>query len=229
MIWTKVDRITTGHLNGTTYDQGTEIAQILPGTRWHDVYTVLDEYDAGVPGGQLGAVGVGGLLTGGGASHYINQVGFACDSIVNAEIVLASGEIINANATSHHELWQSIKGGGRIFGIITRFDMQTFHVPPIWGGDQAHKDTEATTEAYIKALASWVDNLESYPEGYACALWSRRLVEKEDQIIATIADTSAKVEAPAFDVFRRIPDKTVDNMSMTNMSAMSLAVQADGL
>lgn len=228
-LYHQVNDENTGLLNGTTWDRETGIAHILPATEWLHVYECLDQFDAGVPGGQLGHVGTGGLLTGGGASHYMSRVGFACDSIMNAEVVLASGEIINANATSHHDLWQSIKGGGRLLGVITRFDMQTFPITPIWGGDQVHKDDEPTTDAYIKALKQWVDRAESYPFGYVGMLWSRRLVEKEDQIMTTLADTSNTIEPSAFSELRAIRNKLSENLSTTNMSTMALATQAEGL
>lgn len=54
-------------------------------------------------------------------------------------------------------------------------------------------------------------------------------MEKEDQIIATLADTSGTAEHPAFQGFRNAPDKTSKHMTTTNMSAMALASQADSL
>lgn len=46
-------------------------------------------------------MGVGGLTLNGGISYFSPQVGFTCDMVVNFEVVLASGKLVNANATCH--------------------------------------------------------------------------------------------------------------------------------
>jgi hypothetical protein len=57
-----------------------------------------------------------------------------CDNVVNYEVVLASGEIINANSRENHDLWIALKGGGNNLGIVTRFDLRTFEQGPVYGG-----------------------------------------------------------------------------------------------
>lgn len=87
-----------------------------------------------VPGGRVGNVGVPGLLLAGGITFYGNQVGWACDRIVNYEVVLSSGDIVNANSSSFPDLFWALKGGGKNFGIVTRFDIETIPSPKVWGG-----------------------------------------------------------------------------------------------
>lgn len=53
---------------------------------------------------------------------------------MNYEIVLGSGEIVNANADENADLWKALRGGGNNFGVITRYDMRTFKQGPFWGG-----------------------------------------------------------------------------------------------
>ena len=65
-------------------------------------------------------MGVGGLLLGGGLSFLSAQYGLAADNVVNYEVVLASGSIVNANATSYTDLFWALKGGGNQFGEHTR-------------------------------------------------------------------------------------------------------------
>ena len=43
-------------------------------------------------------------------------------------------EITNANAEQNPDLFKALKGGSANFGIVTRFDMQAFEVPELWGG-----------------------------------------------------------------------------------------------
>ena len=47
---------------------------------------------------------------------------------------MASGEVVNANAHSHPDLFKALKGGGNNFGVVTRFDYETFKQGLLWGG-----------------------------------------------------------------------------------------------
>ena len=42
------------------------------------------------------------------------------------QVVLASGQIVNANLTSRPDLFAALKGGTNNFGIVTSFDMRVF-------------------------------------------------------------------------------------------------------
>jgi hypothetical protein len=49
-------------------------------------------------------------------------------------VVLASGQIVQANSSGNQDLHTALKGGSSNFGIVTRFDMKTFKQGPYWGG-----------------------------------------------------------------------------------------------
>lgn len=68
----------------------------------------------------------------GGLSHFSAQHGLAADNVKDFEVVLASGEIVNANADTNSGLFWALKGGGPNFGIVRRFDMYTIPVRNIW-------------------------------------------------------------------------------------------------
>lgn len=70
----------------------------------------------------------------GGLSYFSYARGFVCDNVVNYEVVLASGEIVNANADTNKDLWIALRGGGNNFGIVTRFDLRVFELNQMWGG-----------------------------------------------------------------------------------------------
>lgn len=105
--------------------------------------------------------------TPGGVSFFSPSRGWACDAVVNFELVLADGTIANANATSNADLYAALKGGQNNFGIITRFDLQAFPLEgPIWGGriafnssaeaDLVSAFTEFKSSAYDPHAAGWV-------------------------------------------------------------------------
>ncbi|KAI9799744.1 MAG: hypothetical protein M1833_003863 [Piccolia ochrophora] len=110
------------------------VTSVGPGARWIDVYRELDALSLAIPGGRVPDVGVGGLMNGGGLSYFSPRLGFVCDNVVNYEVVLANGRVVNANATSNPDLWFALKGGSNNFGIVTRFDIKTFTQGKLWGG-----------------------------------------------------------------------------------------------
>ncbi|KAI0600388.1 FAD binding domain-containing protein [Biscogniauxia sp. FL1348] len=116
--------IDLSYMNSSSYDEATNLAKIQPGGRWKNVYADLEKYGVTVTGGRDGDVGVGGFLLGGGNSFYTGRMGFGCDSVLNFEVVLGNGTIVNANSTSNADLWQALKGGSSNFGIVTRIDME---------------------------------------------------------------------------------------------------------
>lgn len=71
----------------------------------------------------------------GGLSFFSSREGFICDNVVSFEVVLASGEIVNANAKENPDLWKALKGGSNNFGIVTKFELLTFKQGPFWGGN----------------------------------------------------------------------------------------------
>ncbi|KAL8812463.1 MAG: hypothetical protein Q9223_007289 [Gallowayella weberi] len=67
-------------------------------------------------------------------SYFAPRYGFVCDQVVNFEVVLANGTVVNANSTANSDLWFALKGGSNNFGIVTRFDLKVFLQGKIWGG-----------------------------------------------------------------------------------------------
>jgi hypothetical protein len=43
-------------------------------------------------------------------------------------MVLASGEIVNANAGINEDLWVVLKGGNSNLGVVTGFDLRIFEL-----------------------------------------------------------------------------------------------------
>ncbi|RDI80476.1 hypothetical protein Vi05172_g9594 [Venturia inaequalis] len=114
--------------------QDKRMVTLGPGSRWGEVYSQLEEQGVAVSGGRWGNVGVGGLLTGGGLSFFQGLEGLACDGILNHEVVLGNGSIVNANSRENADLHRALKGGSNNFGIVTRFYVKAFPHTDIWGG-----------------------------------------------------------------------------------------------
>ena len=69
------------------------------------------------------------------------------------QIVLASGQVINANTLDHSDLYKALKGGGNNFGIVTRFDLKSFEQGKIWGGEILHPYTDVKEQ--LQALENF--------------------------------------------------------------------------
>ena len=127
--------------------------EVGPGFRWGDVYTYLEQFDLAVAGGRLAPVGVPGLLLGGGISFLGNQHGWAADNVLEYEVVLASGEIVTASATSNRDLFWALKGGSSNFGIVTKFTLRTFVSKKVWAG--AYSVGPDHVEEFLAAVANY--------------------------------------------------------------------------
>ncbi|KAK8123112.1 hypothetical protein PG984_011782, partial [Apiospora sp. TS-2023a] len=214
-------------LNATTYDAATKIASIGPGARWGEVYASLEEHGVLVTGGREGVVGVGGLLLGGGVSWHTARTGFACDSIVNYEVVLASGEIINANATAHSDLFRALKGGSSNFGIVTNFQLDTFPASNLVVGRRSigieHID------AVIDAVAGFTDLDQSHSDNALLTAMQYRPDTETTTISVTEINTLNRANSTAFDAMNRIPTlapATTQSMTLSqsaNSSALGHA------
>jgi FAD/FMN-containing dehydrogenase len=82
--------------------------------------------------GSSATVGVGGFLTGGGQSLLSPQKGLAVDSVLEATLVLPSGEIVTANACQNADIFWAVRGGGGgTLGVVLSFTVKAFLSEPI--------------------------------------------------------------------------------------------------
>lgn len=110
------------------------VVSVSAGERWVKVFEKVEEQGLAVAGGRAGQGGIGGLALAGGLSFFLSREGFICDSVINYEVVLSSGKVVNANADENPDLWRALRGGGNNFGVVARFDLRTFKKDPFWGG-----------------------------------------------------------------------------------------------
>lgn len=73
-------------MNKITLSEKGEVVSVGPGATWDAVYEELEKKELTVVGGRAKDVGVGGLITGGGMSHFSNHWGLACDQVKNFEV-----------------------------------------------------------------------------------------------------------------------------------------------
>lgn len=80
------------------------------GAQMGNIAVELDKYGQTIVGGQSKSVSVGGYITGGGHSALGPLYGMAADNVVEAQVVMPSGEIVTANQDVHSDLFWAIRG-----------------------------------------------------------------------------------------------------------------------
>ncbi|KAF2753071.1 FAD-binding domain-containing protein [Pseudovirgaria hyperparasitica] len=141
-------------LNGRELSPDKSIARIGPGQVWSDVYNWIAPYGLAVNGGRYGSVGVGGVLLGGGIGYFASRKGWAADGVVGYEVVLPDSRVVYATKTAYPDLFWALKGGSNNFGIVTRFDVQTFTAGPAWAGAAIWK--RESLPAFFQAAVSYM-------------------------------------------------------------------------
>jgi FAD/FMN-containing dehydrogenase len=124
------------------------------GCRWADVDTATGEYGLATPSGIISTTGVGGLTLGGGLGHLTRKCGLAIDNLLEAEVVLADGQVVQAGADSHPDLFWALRGGGGNFGVVTSFLFRLHEVGTVVAGPTFWpvEDAEQVLSAYREFL-----------------------------------------------------------------------------
>jgi FAD/FMN-containing dehydrogenase len=87
------------------------------------------------------------------------------DNLLEADVVLASGEVVRASQTENEDLFWAIRGGGGNFGVITSFLFQAHPVQTVVGGPMLWP-LEQTTEIlrwYSRYHPSAPDTVYGFP------------------------------------------------------------------
>ncbi|GAA3162109.1 hypothetical protein GCM10010466_61370 [Planomonospora alba] len=121
--------IDVGALDGVeVIDRERRLVRVGAGARWGEVARALAPYGLAVSSGDYGDVGVGGLATAGGQGFLGRSYGLTLDHVVGAEVVLADGRIVRADAGHHPDLLWALRGAGGNMGIVTSLDIEAAEV-----------------------------------------------------------------------------------------------------
>ena len=108
----------------------TKTAMVGGGATWADVDSAAQKHGLATPGGLISETGVGGLTLSGGIGWLRSRYGLCIDNMVSAELVTATGKILNTSEIENADLFWAIRGGGGNFGVITRFEFKLHEVGP---------------------------------------------------------------------------------------------------
>lgn len=112
-------------MNQVSVDRSRATVTLEGGAIVRDVLNHLPENMAFVAGVHS-QVGVSGLTLGGGYGKLNSRFGLAADTLQRAEVVLADGTRVIANAQENADLFWALRGAGKNFGILTSAEFSLF-------------------------------------------------------------------------------------------------------
>ncbi|MFE3110038.1 FAD-binding oxidoreductase [Kitasatospora indigofera] len=118
-------------LRTVTVDPQARLARAEGGSLLKDVDTATAAHGLACPAGVVGHTGLGGLALGGGYGWLTRKWGLTCDHIVQAELVLADGSVVQATDESHPDLMRALRGGIGNFAVVAAFTLELRPVGPL--------------------------------------------------------------------------------------------------
>jgi FAD/FMN-containing dehydrogenase len=121
-------------MKGIHVDAEAQTAWVEAGCTLGDIDHATHAFGLATPSGIFSTTGVGGITLGGGLGHLSRQFGLAIDNVLEANIVLADGSYIKANAKKNEDLFWALRGGGGNFGVATSFLFKLHPLSTVYAG-----------------------------------------------------------------------------------------------
>lgn len=121
-------------MRGVGIDSAARVADVEGGATVDDVVRAVEAYGLTCVAGTHGDVGMVGFALAGGYGPLNGITGLGLDNLFEAEVVLADGRSVTANANSEPDLFWALRGGGGNFGVVTRIRLRLHPVAPMTTG-----------------------------------------------------------------------------------------------
>jgi len=149
--------VNTSGMRGVSVDPESQSARVEPGALWSDVIPKAQEHGLVGLAGSSSGVGVVGYTLGGGYSWLGRKYGFAAESMREADLVTADGELVKASPDENADLFWGLKGGGGNFGIVTSLEFALYPLKTVYGGGIYYPVERA--QEVLDLYSRWVSDL----------------------------------------------------------------------
>ncbi|MGH3072048.1 MAG: FAD-binding oxidoreductase [Gaiellaceae bacterium] len=121
-------------------DPDARTARAGAGLTWGRFDAATQAHGLATTGGRISTTGIAGLTLGGGSGWLERSYGLACDNLIAAELVTASGDRVRASEDENPDLLWALRGGGGNFGVVTTLEFRLHPVGPVVFGGLAAYD-----------------------------------------------------------------------------------------
>ena len=145
-------------------DVTAKTVRVQGGVLLKEVDAATHELGMCVPSGIFGTTGVSGLTLGGGLGHMTRQYGLSIDNLLEADVVLASGDLVTASATQNSDLFWALRGGGGNFGVVVSFLFKLQPAHTVYGGPMLWniEDSKEMMTWYNNFITTAPDNINGF-------------------------------------------------------------------
>ncbi|MGH2607890.1 MAG: FAD-binding oxidoreductase, partial [Tepidiformaceae bacterium] len=121
-------------MKGIFVEPRARTARAQGGVTWGEFNRATQLHGLATTGGVVSTTGIAGLTLGGGLGWLMGKYGLVVDNLRSAEIVTATGEVLQVSGSENPDLFWALRGGGGNFGVVTSFEFNLHQVGPMVTG-----------------------------------------------------------------------------------------------
>ncbi|MEV7229576.1 FAD-binding oxidoreductase [Polymorphospora sp. NPDC051019] len=177
--------------------------EVGSGIRIGAMTNALIDHGLVVPGGSCPSVGVGGTTLGGGIGVLGRLYGLTLDHVVGAEVVLADGTVVTADAERHPDLFWALRGAGAgNFGVVTAL---TFDARPAPRMTNFYIEWDFQDAAEV--LKAWQRWAPSAPEEMTAGLGFTAMDDLDEPAVAELFGAMVGTESDAMKLIGELVER----------------------
>ena len=121
-------------MRAVSIDPEARIARVQGGATIGDFTLAAQKDGLATTTGTISCVGMAGLTLGGGYGPLMGAYGLVADTLLSAQVVIAEGQLVTANATEHADLFWGLRGGGGNFGVVVSLEYRLHPLTTVLAG-----------------------------------------------------------------------------------------------
>ena len=150
-------------LKGTSIDHSERTVRAGAGLTAKELVLAASQHGLAPVLGECPTVGISGLTLGGGLGWLSGGYGAACDNLLSAQLITASGDLVVTSPTDNPDLFWAIRGGGGNFGIATLLEYRLHPLKEVFAGGIKYRfsDARKVLRFYADFMANAPDQLQA--------------------------------------------------------------------